>query len=394
MKIKINYKKIYGGSLFDTAGPIDGTADPKDNKENDPSNKFPQKEEQNIFKPSLFPKKKKEFIFKPPVFPLLLPQYELKKESNEDNNFTESPKGTYFDLEHIRELGKGKFGKISEYKNKDVDIRNFAVKESINKLLSNEINCIDGKKDDYILKYYKYYENNIGVGRLVMEKGNQNLSSLINEYKDDVNKRYLLSIIFLDNSIQALKELHSNTRGQSKIHLDIKPDNFIVFGNLENADFKIKLADFGSCSNLGESLNIHDTFTLGYSSPEIINYFVEAKKKKIFLPEIKITPELDLYSLGVTYLQILINLDLTLFNKIDINQLNDEYIKKIEEINKIDIPEDQKENCKKICTGLLSKIPKKRIDIFKDVEVIKYFNDNNITIYNNIQNKQDIQYPS
>ena len=118
--------------------------------------------------------------------------------------------------------------------------------------------------------------------KLIMELEKK---KLVDEIKKQDEISIDLAIRFLDHSLQALYELHKEP---TKVHGDIKPENFIIVND------KIKLADFGACVKEGELIISGTKGTVGTQAPEIL-----------LNSEIKSDRSMDIYSIGICFYIIL-----------------------------------------------------------------------------------------
>ena len=115
------------------------------------------------------------------------------------------------------------------------------------------------------------------------EKGSVGTASKNGDLKKYLNSEEKL-IEFFEHTIDAISAAHS----ESLVHCDIKPDNILLHLEGEN-NLIPKVGDFGVASALYESLQ---GFTPAYAPPEVIH-------------ENKFSTASDVYSLGLTFLEIL-----------------------------------------------------------------------------------------
>jgi serine/threonine protein kinase len=137
--------------------------------------------------------------------------------------------------------------------------------------------------------------NFIRFGNAIYDKKINNINTI-----DEIQKRIAFQMA------SALHYLHS----KQILHLDIKPENIILSGPIENPALAI-LSDYGlSLYLINKEYVLDDTLriTLKYRAPEIIteqlNKFVYSEDK---MPEdvyIKYRPQADIYSLGIVFLQL------------------------------------------------------------------------------------------
>lgn len=86
--------------------------------------------------------------------------------------------------------------------------------------------------------------------------------------------------IFAFDILTGLNELHQN----NIIHCDIKPENFLLFGNTNHCDdsfddnISLKLGDLGLCHYIDPSTGLAEMKlkcgTMNYKAPEIQDVFV------------------------------------------------------------------------------------------------------------------------
>lgn len=152
----------------------------------------------------------------------------------------------------------------------------------------------------------KFISCNDEINIIIEELGNCSLFNFIrnpnyffNKYKyngdRDLNK---IKINIIKQIIKGIKYIHQT---KNRVHLDIKPQNIVLFFKENN--IIAKLIDFTSCYKIKKTSNRtlkspHGTFE--YLAPEIINNWHINK-------EYEVSFNTDIYSLGVTIYFILNN---------------------------------------------------------------------------------------
>ena len=118
------------------------------------------------------------------------------------------------------------------------------------------------KKDNrYFPEYIYHFKDLLYTNIFLYDTGGIDLFKFITSFnisnilKEDFIIQMLYSIYFL--------------QGNGYMHLDIKPENFIVYG-----DRKLMLIDFGCCHEIKENISnlMYEVGTIGYNAPEIYNY--------------------------------------------------------------------------------------------------------------------------
>ena len=244
----------------------------------------------------------------------------------------------------IRQIGSGSFGDVYLIKSQETQ-REFSLKliklkgtkAEINKILG-EVNILqklhhpniisfkgafNSKDNEFLNIITEYAENGDFEKKIKIHNGDKKYF----EEKDILNWLFQVCL--------ALQYLHEN----SIVHRDIKPSNiFLMENNI------IKLGDFG----LSKYMPIHRTQSLVgtfiYSAPEILKEIKEVKKikKEKKRESIKLKDysyEVDIWSLGVTFCQIM-SLEIPFNNNDDVinnikrkeifNKEKNCYIEKIE----------------------------------------------------------------
>ncbi|KAL7071376.1 hypothetical protein ACQ4LE_009333 [Meloidogyne hapla] len=175
--------------------------------------------------------------------------------------------------------------------------------ERKNEIAKNEIDILNELKDKDagIIKYYGSEIRGIGDQRkafIVMENGWKNLVEYIDWIKKHGIKKEILheqikNVVI--GAAKALEKFHIN----NGIHLDIKPENFVVIKRPDNM-LTVKLIDFGFSFILPEG---HEEINLerrkgtkGYMAPELFK-------------NNKITQKADIYSFAIMILMLLYPID-------------------------------------------------------------------------------------
>jgi len=152
---------------------------------------------------------------------------------------------TNYTYEIINKLGEGGFGTV--YLVKDKENQYFALKklninaqnESTIKQFPNLMEkLLDiGYKSRYIIKYYKYFEQQNEINIIMEYVRGKNLKQFIEDFK---NKGQLIEEKIITKIIEqicfGLRDIHD----ENIIHRDLTPDNILIDEN-----YKIKIGDFG-----------------------------------------------------------------------------------------------------------------------------------------------------
>lgn len=142
----------------------------------------------------------------------------------------------------------------------------------------------------YICKIYEYgFTEDSGQLYCIMQNGGDDLiklQELLNFQVINKNNLLLLLNIFLECA-KAVKFIHDC----GYIHLDIKPDNFLIKFNKTTQKFEIKIIDFGGFAKIGSKIISRK------GTPGFINMLVN----KNFNKNITYTVTYDIFSLGQTF---------------------------------------------------------------------------------------------
>jgi len=98
------------------------------------------------------------------------------------------------------------------------------------------------REDSHCIDLYEAWEENGYIFSSSEYWENGNLAEYLKKLKDKLKKKDIYS--YISDMAKAIKQVHE----WGIIHMDIKPDNFLVKG-----DLKIKLADFGLAINFDNS---------------------------------------------------------------------------------------------------------------------------------------------
>lgn len=194
--------------------------------------------------------------------------------------------------QRIRALGRGGFGHIELFYDSELG-QNVIRKSLINPTYENcqrliregeicmelrdEVHIIDLLDYQFNYSYpwlvFPYYE----AGTLATRVGNRN---------------WYDSIIYLQNAATGLRAVH----GLGGIHRDTKPSNLFVDKRPDGKYF-VRVGDFGF-GRLPQpftsgTMTVHPCGTPDYIAPEL------------YLPNARFTPECDIYSLGITGIELI-----------------------------------------------------------------------------------------
>jgi len=195
-------------------------------------------------------------------------------------------------------IGSGKFAFKVIYVKNEYDIQDPIFCERISKLIKIEQKILEYEiftNCDYLLQSYAISISNrpsINLGVVAMDRA---LMDMVVYYEGGYGWTYNICKTFYGHVVKGLKHLHS----RSLIHLDIKPSNILVFGNMyknsksiKNIHFKI--ADFGYLK--GKSTIIDGSIgTSEFMAPELDNASVN---------NIKANEKLDIFSFGKTIITL------------------------------------------------------------------------------------------
>ncbi|KAL7720888.1 Protein kinase domain-containing protein [Entamoeba marina] len=146
-------------------------------------------------------------------------------------------------------------------------------------------------RNKYIVEYKKSFYREIN---------NQKHFCLMLEYAEhgcleDVKNRIEQPILYkiMEDVCNAIQYLH---QVKNVIHRDIKPQNILIFNYQEICDVNAKLTDFGKCDMIDSDGNLGKVGTDYFMAPEVV------KGEKY-------TNKCDIYSLGITLLSSLLNIN-------------------------------------------------------------------------------------
>ena len=208
------------------------------------------------------------------------------------------------DINLTDEIGHGGFGTVYRvlFQSKYYAIKKISLEKSRKSYLdkNSELQIMKQLKSDFVVNLYDYWtkiENEMEFLYIQMELCDQTLRDIIVEKETTFPPLidYMIKTEIFRQLLEALNYLHSMT--PKVIHRDIKPSNVLI--KYYNDHAQLKLADFGLSKILVEnkSDNTSGVGTAGYSAPEIRTNNYDEK--------------VDIYSLGVTILELFKNISLT-----------------------------------------------------------------------------------
>ena len=239
--------------------------------------------------------------------------YEIKEESNNSNQYKIDS-----DFEVIKTISKNKLNTI--YKCKMIKTgKIYAIKQSYKTSYKNDLSTVKkifidlNKKSSYqasnfCLHYLDYWEEEevIDIADTSNHFTDKNLYILMNYYDNGDLLDYLSKLeqhnfsfntdFYWDILFEMLAGL-SFFHQCGYLHLNVKPSNFLVDDN-----GYVKLSDFGLSQRKVDLVNIDDIFEgdSAYISPELFNRKTPSE----------IDEKSDVYSLGLSFLEILAKIDL------------------------------------------------------------------------------------
>lgn len=208
----------------------------------------------------------------------------IKKEKNIEKSHKKIKNES--DFVKIKELGSGGFGKVFKIRSL-LDNNIYAMKQifknkNLPKYNYREINMFKRLKDQNVIKYYEYFEDENNVNLIIEYMENGSLDEFyykhLKEFKiklpDEIIWRHILQ------AISGLAYIHS----KNIMHRDIKPKNLLIDDNL-----KLKIGDFGISAIFDDFDNKNKTIIqIGdYTAPEV--------KSKIY------DEKIDIYSMGQVF---------------------------------------------------------------------------------------------
>ncbi len=210
-------------------------------------------------------------------------------------------------FEFINKISNGKFGVVYKCKKKDDDTL-YAIKKSINfsntaeyhkiRTLIKDLHSYNNIYSQFTCEYFDCWieEENLTRTLYISMPYCENGDLLcylgrLEETHYSFSNEFYWNIIF--EMLCGVFSLHQ--RGY--LHLDIKPDNFIVDSN-----GKIRLTDYGLSQKKKEIISLHDITEgdVSYLSPEV---FYQENLNKI-------DEKSDVFSLGLSILEILFKIEL------------------------------------------------------------------------------------
>ena len=216
------------------------------------------------------------------------------------------------------------------------------------KLILNEGSFISNAKHSSIIKSFSFYEiEKRKCYAIIMQKASGTLSQVINivhkgtlysKMLNCVHKTYnYLSKYFMSKVLKSLMYFKEN----NWLHLDIKPDNYLLFGN------EIKLSDFTLSKFVDKSKEEFNLPLMGTSSYMAPEYYINKGVIKSEDAE-----KVDVFALGCMLFKMLFNDRVIKCNKTKESYSCKDVIKDIYEserfINESDINEDIKVLLKKM----------------------------------------------
>ena len=232
-------------------------------------------------------------------------------------------KQTNLELDKKRIIGKGGYSQVYQAKSKGGKI--FAAKiitipkveDKTNKkeIIKYEINKTIAQSDCFfstraihkaIIRSFQSYSLNKDSYAIVMQKASASLNNIITQfYSGNVMPTAIMSKVnlfnqmgemlskyFFNQIIPAMMYLKEN----NWVHFDIKPDNFLLFGN------DLKLSDFGLCTNIKEraingKYHLSSIGTFSYLPPEYYNNGISINEED--------AEKVDVFGLGCVLFRML-----------------------------------------------------------------------------------------
>ena len=227
---------------------------------------------------------------------------------------------------------------------------NFSLED--HEMINTEINILEkfsniASYDNSFIKLYGVADNGKSIA-LYMEAHKRNLMELISDWK---SQNFKPDKILIENWIYCLIDSFSLLHSHRICHRDIKPHNILV-----TQDLKLKIIDFG-ISRMVTYEPPTDCYsyvlvqgTRGYMAPELeANLATNSKVRSDNLYDA------DVFSLGMTILQIITFDDLTTLN---LEKNNDVLLAKVADLS-------ASSWIKEMLAGMLNAKPCRRMDIYQ-----------------------------
>ncbi|XP_074660292.1 membrane-associated tyrosine- and threonine-specific cdc2-inhibitory kinase-like [Tubulanus polymorphus] len=210
-------------------------------------------------------------------------------------NYNQQSEELYFDqcFEVHSKLGSGSFGEVFKVRSKD-DGNFYAVKRSRDKFRGESDRCRKLeevakheklKKHENCVRFYKAWEErqHLYIQTELCQASLTDYSELQHDISEKLVWNYLVDLLL------AVKHLHDH----DLIHMDIKPDNIFI-----GEDGLAKLGDFGLVIDIVTGGNIQEAQDgdCKYMAPELL--------------EGRVGKAADIFSLGITILELASDLDL------------------------------------------------------------------------------------
>ena len=220
------------------------------------------------------------------------------------------------DIKLTEEIGSGTYGKVYKvfYQTQYYAVKRISIENVARTYLDNnrELEIMKQLKSDFVVNLYDYWiksENDFEFLYIQMELCDQTLKDIINEKNTSFPPiiHYMIRTEIFRQLLEALNYLHSMT--PKVIHRDIKPSNVLI---KYHNDYAIcKVCDFGLAKIFEKDLsNTSNVGTGNYRAPEMKRNHYDEK--------------IDIYSLGMTLIELFKNLLLTKDDDIKIySKLND-----------------------------------------------------------------------
>ena len=189
-------------------------------------------------------------------------------------------------------INSGGMGNVYKVKHNEIDkffalkqlkiLENISVKRILIESFISELSILTSLKHPNIIKYYDSFFYNDDFFYVMEYIEGINIKDYFNNLGDEDNKEEI-AINFLFQALEALAYIHK----KNIIHRDIKPSNLLITN-----DNILKMIDFGISKSIRKDIVF---VSPGYSPPEQ-------------LLNLQPCPTNDIFSLGITFLEILSNL--------------------------------------------------------------------------------------